>query len=47
MTLARPAVNEYSVKPLGSDTWDAFAALAERHNGVGRLLVYLVTHSAW
>ena len=22
------------VKPLGSDTWDAFAGLAERHNGV-------------
>lgn len=25
---------EYTVKPLGPDTWDAFAALAERHNGV-------------
>ena len=25
---------EYTIKPLGPDTWDAFAALAERHNGV-------------
>ncbi|MFP3915177.1 MAG: GNAT family N-acetyltransferase [Actinomycetota bacterium] len=25
---------EYTVQPLGSDTWDAFARLAERHNGV-------------
>jgi GNAT superfamily N-acetyltransferase len=24
----------YTVKPLGPDTWDAFAQLAERHNGV-------------
>jgi hypothetical protein len=27
-------VNEYTVKPLGPGTWNAFAALAERHNGV-------------
>ncbi len=27
-------MNDYVVKPLGPDTWDAFAALAERHNGV-------------
>ncbi|MGH3301597.1 MAG: hypothetical protein ACRDOK_07930 [Streptosporangiaceae bacterium] len=27
-------MSEYTVKPLGPDTWDAFAALAERHNGV-------------
>jgi GNAT superfamily N-acetyltransferase len=25
---------EYEVKPLASDTWDAFARLVERHNGV-------------
>ena len=25
---------EYTVAPLGSDTWDAFARLVERHNGV-------------
>ena len=24
----------YTVKPLGPDTWDAFAQLVERHNGV-------------
>lgn len=24
----------YTIKPLGPDTWDAFARLAERHNGV-------------
>ena len=24
----------YSIKPLTADTWDAFAELAERHNGV-------------
>lgn len=27
-------VGEYSIKPLRSDTWDAFARLVERHNGV-------------
>jgi hypothetical protein len=27
-------MGEYTVRPLGLDTWDAFAALAERHNGV-------------
>jgi len=27
-------MSEFTVKPLGPDTWDAFAALAERHNGV-------------
>ena len=27
-------MSEYTVKPLGPDTWDAFAQLAERHNGV-------------
>jgi GNAT superfamily N-acetyltransferase len=34
MTEAEPIVSEYTIKPLGADTWDAFAALAERHNGV-------------
>jgi hypothetical protein len=27
-------MSDYTVKPLGPDTWDAFARLAERHNGV-------------
>jgi GNAT superfamily N-acetyltransferase len=27
-------MNDYVVKPLGPETWDAFARLAERHNGV-------------
>jgi GNAT superfamily N-acetyltransferase len=27
-------MSDYLVRPLGTDTWDAFAALAERHNGV-------------
>jgi hypothetical protein len=27
-------MGEYTVKPLGTDTWAAFAELAERHNGV-------------
>ncbi|MGA9596528.1 MAG: GNAT family N-acetyltransferase [Acidimicrobiia bacterium] len=27
-------MSDYLVKPLGPDTWDAFAALVERHNGV-------------
>lgn len=27
-------MSEYTIEPLGPDTWDAFAALAERHNGV-------------
>ena len=28
------ATSELTVKPLGPETWDAFAQLAERHNGV-------------
>ncbi len=28
------AMTEYSVKPLGSETFDAFARLVEKHNGV-------------
>ena len=31
---ARRQGSEYSVEPLGVETWDAFAQLAERHNGV-------------
>jgi hypothetical protein len=27
-------VTEYTIKPLGPDTWDVFAEFAERHNGV-------------
>jgi GNAT superfamily N-acetyltransferase len=27
-------VSDYTVKPLVPDTWDAFARIAERHNGV-------------
>jgi GNAT superfamily N-acetyltransferase len=27
-------VDDYTVRPLGPDTWDAFARLVERHNGV-------------
>jgi GNAT superfamily N-acetyltransferase len=27
-------MSDYVVRPLGRDTWDAFALLAERHNGV-------------
>ena len=29
-----PAMTDYSVKPLGTDTFDAFARLVEKHNGV-------------
>jgi GNAT superfamily N-acetyltransferase len=31
---ARGGMSDYSVRPLGPETWGAFAALAERHNGV-------------
>jgi GNAT superfamily N-acetyltransferase len=34
MTEAEPTISEYAIKPLGPDTWEAFAQLAERHNGV-------------
>ena len=34
MTEAEPAVCTYTIKPLGPDTWEAFARLAEKHNGV-------------
>ena len=36
MTGARPIVGEYTVKPLDADSWDAFAALVERHTGIDR-----------
>lgn len=34
MIEAGPTLRGYTTKPLGTDTWDAFAELAERHNGV-------------
>jgi len=34
MTGAEPPAGTYTIKPLGPDTWDAFAQLAEKHNGV-------------
>jgi ribosomal protein S18 acetylase RimI-like enzyme len=34
VTTVQPTVDGYTVQPLGPDTWDDFAALAERHNGV-------------
>jgi hypothetical protein len=34
MTEPEPTAGTYTIKALGPDTWDAFAALAERHNGV-------------
>ncbi len=34
MSGAQPAASEYAVRALAPDTWDDFAALAERHNGV-------------
>ena len=34
MAEAQPARSQYTVKPLGADTWAAFVDLAERHNGV-------------
>jgi len=34
MIEAEPTVREYTIKPLGPDTWEAFARLAGRHNGV-------------
>jgi hypothetical protein len=27
-------MSKYAIEPLGAATWDAFAQLAERHNGV-------------
>ena len=34
MTHAETTVTEYTIEPLGPGTWEAFAQLAERHNGV-------------
>ena len=28
-------MSEYVTKPLDASTWDAFARLAEKHNGMG------------
>jgi GNAT superfamily N-acetyltransferase len=38
----------YSIKPLTADTWDAFADLAERHNGVwnGCWCTWFITFAA-
>jgi hypothetical protein len=30
-------MSEYTIKPLDADTWDAFAQLAELHNGTRSL----------
>ena len=32
--MTEPANDAFTVRPLASATWDAFADLAERHNGV-------------
>jgi hypothetical protein len=34
MTHAEAATGEYTIRPLTPETWDAFADLEERHNGV-------------
>ncbi|MGH3504169.1 MAG: GNAT family N-acetyltransferase [Nocardioidaceae bacterium] len=34
MTGTDEGVSEYTIQPLGPDTWAAFAQLVERHNGV-------------
>jgi GNAT superfamily N-acetyltransferase len=34
VTEAEPTVSQYAIRPLGPDTWEAFARLVERHNGV-------------
>jgi GNAT superfamily N-acetyltransferase len=34
MTDVETSASSYTIKPLGPDTWDAFAQLAEKHNGV-------------
>ena len=34
MTKAEATASEFTIKPLGPDTWEAFAQLVERHNGV-------------
>jgi len=28
-------MSEYTIRPLGPETWDAFARLCEKHNGMG------------
>lgn len=37
-------MDEYTIKPLGPDTWDAFSQLAERHNGVWGRSWPLIVH---
>lgn len=32
---SEPLSGQYTIKPLGADTWEAFAALCERNNGAG------------
>ena len=47
MTESEIVPDAFTVRPLAPATWDAFADLAERHNGVwGRLLVHVVPHDA-
>jgi hypothetical protein len=30
-------MSEYEIRALDATTWDAFARLAEKHNGMGRI----------
>ena len=46
MSEAEPTVGEYTIKPLGPDTWEAFALLAERHNGVWNGCWYTWFHAS-
>ena len=32
-------MSEYMIKPLDASTWDAFARLVEKHNGMGFVVV--------
>jgi hypothetical protein len=34
MTETAAVTDEYTIRPLTTETWDAFAALVEKHNGV-------------
>ena len=40
-------MSEYAVKPLDATTWDAYAGLLDKHNGlwVRWLLVHVVPHA--
>lgn len=48
MTTAAVRTDQLSIRPLTTDTWDAFAALVERHNGVwsGCWCTYFITMQA-